>query len=30
LLEIVGESLEEIRGKKLKLKVKNGRDEKMN
>jgi hypothetical protein len=30
LLEIVGESLEEIRGKKLKLKVKNGRDEKIN
>jgi hypothetical protein len=30
LLEIVGESLEEMRGKKLKLKVKNGRDEKMN
>jgi hypothetical protein len=30
LLEIVGESLEEMRGKKSKLKVKNGRDEKIN
>jgi hypothetical protein len=30
LLEIVGESLGEMRGKKLKLKVKNGRDEKIN
>jgi hypothetical protein len=30
LLEIVGESLEEMRGKKSKLKAKNGRDEKMN
>jgi hypothetical protein len=30
MLEIVGESLEEIRGKNSKLKVKNGRDEKMN
>jgi hypothetical protein len=30
LLEIVGESLGEMRGNKSKLKVKNGRDEKMN
>jgi hypothetical protein len=30
LIEIVGERLEELRGKKLKVKVKNGGDEKMN
>jgi hypothetical protein len=30
LLEIVGESLGEMRGKKSKLKVKNRRDEKIN
>jgi hypothetical protein len=30
LLEIVGECLEEIKGKNSKLKVKNGTDEKIN